>query len=317
VRRLPGLAGLTKSRLNRSQLRSAWQHGLTGSPTGLVHAPSLLAPLSSRGANGRQVAVTLHDAVAWTQSDLLSPGEAAWQDAMARRAERYADAVVVPTHAVADAVRERFSFGDRVRVIGGAVSPRLTVPEDADQRSSALHLPDRYVVAFGSVAPRKGLDVVLRALGLLADDALPLVLVGVRESDRARIEVAARVAGVASGGVLALAELEDADYAVVLGRAVALLSPSSDEGFGLAVLEALSLGTPVIHSDAPALAEVAGGAGLVVPIAEGPDGVAEAIEAVATDEALAASLSVRGIDRAGLFSWRTSAEKVWQLHADL
>ncbi len=107
---------------------------------------------------------------------------------------------------------------------------------------------------------------------------------------------------------------------MVLDRATALVLPSRLEGFGLPLLEAFHFGTPVIHSDTPALIEVAGDAGLVVPLENGTDypaRLAEAIASVASDTALAANLATAGRDRSSLFSWENSAEKVWQLHADL
>ena len=65
---------------------------------------------------------------------------------------------------------------------------------------------------------------------------------------------------------------------------------------------------------------VGGGAGLVVPGEDAtgyPERLAEAIGRVLTDGALADRLSVSASDRARAFSWRDSAERVWQLHADL
>ena len=102
---LPGLKILHKSALTRRQLAAAWQHGFTALPgSGVVHAPSLFAPLRKHDriqSPGDQTVVTVHDAIAWTHPELLAPRVASWTRAMGRRAERYADAVVVPTHAVA------------------------------------------------------------------------------------------------------------------------------------------------------------------------------------------------------------------------
>jgi glycosyltransferase involved in cell wall biosynthesis len=120
--------------------------------------------------------------------------------------------------------------------------------------------------------------------------------------------------------VRAIGVLSDADFSVVLDRATALLLPSLLEGFGLPLLEAFHFGTPVIHSDTPALVEVAGEAGVKVELddlASYPERLAEAIGTIVNDRKLAASLGTAGRDRSRLFSWNNSAEKVWQLHADL
>ena len=96
--------------------------------------------------------------------------------------------------------------------------------------------------------------------------------------------------------------------------------PSQLEGFGLQLLEAFHFGTPVIHTDVPALVEIAGDAGLTIALDDSeslPERLATAIGSVLGDSELAASLGTAGQDRAALFRWENSAEKVWQLHADL
>jgi glycosyltransferase involved in cell wall biosynthesis len=145
---LPGLSGLAKAPLGRRELSLAWQSGLIGLPgRGMVHSTSLLAPLSRHDRSlepSTQTVVTIHDTVPWTHPHTLTPRGVRWHKAMARRAHRFADAVVVPTHAVADDLAERFDFGDRLRVIGGAVSSDLAVPTDADSIADALDLPPAY-----------------------------------------------------------------------------------------------------------------------------------------------------------------------------
>ena len=130
--------------------------------------------------------------------------------------------------------------------------------------------------------------------------------------------------GLPEDRVRPLGRLEDADLAVVLDRATLFVFPRLAEGFGLPIVEAFKFGLPVIHSDDPALVEVAAGAGLVVERPASPDDddaytdrLAEAIGRVLTDGELAGRLSILASDRARAFSWRDSAERVWQLHADL
>ena len=320
--RLPGLTGLHKSTLARRQLLSAWQHGFTRLP-GMIHAPTLLAPLAKHdrlNTRGQQTVVTMHDLTAWLSPESVDYRGVGWHQSMAKRAERYADALVVPTHTVAQQLDEFFTFGDRVRVIGGAVSPSLRVPADADDRAERLDLPVEYLVALGGLEQRRGLDQLIAALALPDAGDIPLLVIGPDDNGSGSLTAAAAAAGLRAGRVRPLGFLRDADLSVALDRAAALVLPSLLEGFGLQLLEAFHFGTPVIHSDTPALVEVAGDAGLVVAL-DDPSSFAEriaaAIGSVLTDSELAATLSTAGRDRSQLFRWDNSAEKVWQLHADL
>jgi len=320
--RLPGLTELYKSPLARRELAAAWQHGFTRLPgTGMVHATSLLAPMSRHdrvNSRNTQIAVTVHDAVAWTDPELLPSRQLAWNKAMTRRAERFADAVVVPTHAVADELAERFDFGDRLRVIGGAPSSRVRPVADARERRDRLGLPDRYLLAVSGLDPRKGLDALIAALVDVPD--IPLVVVGPELGAAEAIAATATAAAVPVDRVILLESIDDDDLAAVFQGASLFVQPSRAEGFGLAMVEALAFGLPVIHSDVPALVEVAADAGFVVA-RDAPDGyparLGEAIRSVLDDSALRDRLSVAASDRARAFSWRDAAEKVWQLHADL
>jgi glycosyltransferase involved in cell wall biosynthesis len=322
--KLPGLTGMYKSALARRELVAAWQHGFTRIPGGgMIHATSLVAPLSRHDRlndAGHQIAVTIHDVNAWTHPSSYGSRRVAWHKAMVQRAYKYADAIIVPSHAVADQLSEIVDFGERVRVIGGAVSSSLQLPTDAAARAKRLALPAKYILAMGGLEPRRGITRLLEALALPGASTLPLLIVGPDDTETGVVAAAATAAGLPEGRVRSISYLDDPDLAVVLSKATMLVVPSLAEGFGLPVLEAFQLGTPVIHSDAPAIVETAGGAGLIVAL-DDPDGyparLSDAITRVATDTKLAASLSTKGLDRAGLFNWRTAAEKVWQLHADL
>jgi glycosyltransferase involved in cell wall biosynthesis len=239
---------------------------------------------------------------------------------MAARAHKYADAIVVPTHTVAQQLNEFLDFGDRIRVIGGAVSSKLALPADPDARAKALDLPERYVLAVGTLEPRKGIEQLIRAMALPAAKSLPLLVVGPQGWGDVDVASVASEAGHPEDRVRTLGHLDDADLAVVFSRATVFVFPSFAEGFGLPVLEAMSLGTPVVHSDAPAVAEVAADAGISVALDEPEtysERLADAIGSVLDDDDLARRLGLLGKDRARAFSWRNSAEKVWQLHADL
>ena len=324
ARRLPGLTDLYKSGLAHRELAATWQHGFTRLPGGgLVHSPSLFAPLGRHDRvndAGQQIVVTIHDVAAWTHPLTLSPKRVAWHKAMAKRAHKYADAVVVPTHAIADQLAEIHDFGGRVQIIGGSVGSTLRVPSDADAVAERLGLPPVYLLAMGAYESDDGIAQAFAALALPGSPQIPLLVVSSEEADGYALVTASMEAGLAEGRVRQLPRLDDAELAVVLDRAELLLFPSLADGFALPVLQAFHFGTPVVHSDAASVLEVAADAGLAVPSGDAeayPRLLADAVGRVLDDDALSTQLGVYGRDRAGLFSWQTTAERIWQLHAEL
>lgn len=324
LERFPGLSGLYRSSLARRELAAAWQFGLTTSPGGgMIHAPSLFAPLRrhDRAGGVDQTVVTVHDLLAWSNPGSLTSTTVAWHKAMMKRARKHADALVVPTHALAERLALVADFGDRVRVIGTAPRLGLRLPRDAADRAARFGLPRDYLVAAGSLEPRHGVVDLLGALGRAGSPDIPLFVVGPESWGELHLATVAEEAGVAPGRVRAI-ELDDpADLATLLSGATAFVAPSHDEGSGTSIIEAFSLGVPVIHSDTPAYVEVGAEAGRAVAVAEGGTGYAErladAITAVVEDTTLAERMSIAGSDRAQAFTWRDTAERVWQLHADL
>jgi len=291
-------------------LSRLWERGLPPWVSGSsVHATTPLAP-------GRRnpLVVTVHDAVPWTHPETLTPRGVSWHRVMVGRAMARADAVVVPSAAVADDLAGLFpAAADRVHVIGHGVTA-LDPPADAVARRARWQLPDRYVLAIATLEPRKGLDVLIRALALPAAGDAPLVVVGPTGWGDVDLAAVAVAAGLPADRWQALGRVDDTDLAAVMGGAGVLAAPSRAEGFGLPVLEAMAAGVPVICSDAPALVELAGAAAVVVR-RDDPVALARAIAEVLGDQAAATELSAKGRARAAEFSWPAAARAVWDLHA--
>jgi glycosyltransferase involved in cell wall biosynthesis len=106
--------------------------------------------------------------------------------------------------------------------------------------------------------------------------------------------------------------VEDADLPGLYSGATAFLLPSLEEGFGLTALEAMACGTPVIASNAGALPETVGEAGILVSPLDSAAWV-EAIARLLSDRKLQLELSRRGRERARRFSWEETAGRVWQV----
>jgi glycosyltransferase involved in cell wall biosynthesis len=290
-------------------LSRLWERGLPPCVSGSsVHATTPLAP------RGNPLVVTVHDAVPWTHPETLTPRGVYWHKVMVSRAMTRADAVVVPSAAVADDLAGLFpAASGRLHIIGHGVTA-LDPPDDAPARRARWNLPERYVLTVATLEPRKGLDVLVRAMALPAAGGAHLVIVGPTGWGSVDLAAAASAAGLAADRWRALGRIDDADLAAVLQGAGVLAAPSRAEGFGLPVLEAMAAGVPVICSDAPALVEVTGGAAVVVR-RDDPVALAGAIAGVLGDRAAATALAAKGRIRAAAFSWPAAARAVWDLHA--
>ena len=311
IRRLPGLKEVRTSRLSHRQLAAVWQHGLTTRFGGMIHSPSLFAPL---GSGRDQTVVTVHDAVPWLEPDTVE-GSASWFRNMAKRADRHADAVVVPSHAVADQLNELGLFGSRIHVIPGAASRGLVVPEDAAARRRELGLPERYLASTATLNPRKGLTELLAVARRLR---APVVLLSDPSYGDATLEAAVAESGTDHGLVQVFGELNIADRAAVLAGADVFVEPSRLEGFGIDVLDAMTAGAPVVTTDDPALAELVVDAARMVPRGDQLESdLNDAVAELWEDRVAAQRLAIAGQDRARAFTWAGAAEKVWELHADL
>lgn len=314
--RIPGLAPVRRFPLPRRPLIAAWERGAAWPlPRGVdvVHAPTLLAPTRV----SVPLVVTVHDAVPWTHPETLTPRGVRWHRGMAERVARRADAIVVPTRAVADELARHLRPEAPVEVVGLGVSGQLTPPPDGDARARELGLPvGPFLLSLATLEPRKGLDVLIDALAQPVAPAVPLLLVGQPGWGAVEPDVLAARAGLPAGRVRTLGHLSDADLAVVLARATALVAPSRAEGFGLPVLEAMAAGTAVVSSDAPALAEVGGGATLLTPVGDA-GALAEALDRVVGDDALRSALEASGRRRAAHYSWTATAARMWELYGRL
>jgi glycosyltransferase involved in cell wall biosynthesis len=312
---VPGVAGPRALPLPRRALTSLWEHGIHLWPGGdAVHAPTPLAPPAPR--RGRCLVVTVHDTVPFTHPETLTRRGAAWHQAMIRRATSRANAIVVPTVAVAEDLARHAPGPATVAVVPHGVPDVFlddVQPAQIHATAVGLDLPDSYVLAVGTVEPRKGLDVLVEAMAKPYAPDLPLVVVGPRGWGEVDLAALAAKHGLAAGRLRVLGRISDTDLAVVLRQAAVLAVPSRAEGFGLPVLEALAVGTPVVHTDVPALVEVAGDAGVVVP-RDDATALAGALRAVLDDGPGTRRRVAQGRLRAGAFTWEHAATELWRLH---
>jgi glycosyltransferase involved in cell wall biosynthesis len=180
-------------------------------------------------------------------------------------------------------------------------------------------LPDRMILYVGTIEPRKNLGRLLEAYRHLlrgtrgenyrnaSQDTPRLVIAGAKgwlyENILARVEELGL-----SGDVMLPGYVPGSELPLWYNAAECFVYPSTYEGFGLPVLEAMACGTPVVTSNSSSLPEVVGQAGYTVS----PDNVEELAETliqVLGDGELRARLRQQGLARAALFSWDKAARE--------
>lgn len=267
----------------------------------VVHSPNFVAPPARA-----PVVVSVHD-VAFVHSPELCRPEAAALVPLLRRA--IARGVVIHTGSdfVAAEIREMFDLpAERVVRVYSGIAGSALAGDAADGR--ALAGGDRYVLALGTIEPRKGLPGLVRAFDGLAarDRELRLVVAG---PDGWGVDAYDDAVAAAHHGdrIVRLGYVTDRQRVDLLAGARVLAYPSLYEGFGHPPLEAMRAGVPVVTTRAGSLPEVLGDAALFVDAGD-DTALAEALSRVLSDDALRAELVVRGHARVEQFPWSRAAD---------
>jgi glycosyltransferase involved in cell wall biosynthesis len=191
------------------------------------------------------------------------------------------------------------------------VTPNGVEPHFFDARApDGPH--DPYLLAVGTIEPRKNMGILLDVLRALR-----------REGRDLRLVIAGRQGwgqGLPVGDLAPLVRLAgpvpEGELRMLYGGAACFVMPSLYEGFGLPLAEAMAAGAPCVVSDIPALREVGGDAVRYAdPLA--PDTFAAAIRAVLDDRAGAEGRAAAGRERARRFRWGATAEATLRVYREL
>ncbi len=176
------------------------------------------------------------------------------------------------------------------------------------ERAPAFEAPSEFFLFVGSLEPGKNLALLKRAYLLAAQNGTmlpPLIIVGARWEGVGH-------EGKPPQGWHYCGRLADAELIYLYRRAIALLFPSKYEGFGLPVLEAMSLGCPVICSPVASLPEVGGDAVYYQPLE--PEAYLKAMQRLSADQTFREELISRGQAQAQKFSWKRCAEETVEVY---
>jgi glycosyltransferase involved in cell wall biosynthesis len=206
----------------------------------------------------------------------------------------------------------------RVSVVYNGLNPELfsavTAPDIHDVRRK-FGLPSQFILAVGHFERRKNYLRLIDAIALLRDRGFDcyLVVVGNDSGERRLVEERVAAAGLSSQ-VKILSGLSDLEVRCVYKLTSMFVFPSSYEGFGIPILEAMAAGVPTVLSDIAVFKEITENKGVYFPHDE-PEAIAEAIESTLSSSERCRALTQYGDRRVLDFSFTALSGQVANLYS--
>jgi glycosyltransferase involved in cell wall biosynthesis len=307
----------TRSRLYAAYWRSfGVRSELSKRGVQIYHGLSNELPFGLRSARVRS-AVSIHDMIYLRYPNLYRRADRWIYEQKVEFAVTHADAVIATSHQTADDISFFYPVRpNRIVVVYQSVSlPQLT----AEQEQSTLRhhgLPDKYFLYVGRVEERKNLIGILEAMHIAKDRRWSLAVVGKPHAPYYKQCLAYIRQHGLEQHVRFYQDVTREELAAFYKHCVGLLYPSYFEGFGIPIAEAQLSGTAVITSTGGCFAETAAEAALFVNPSL-PSQIAEAMEALDTDERTRQQLVVRGAENAKRFSSERFATTVMNVYKQL
>lgn len=285
----------------------------------LLHVPHFNIPLLHR----RPLVVSIMDVIHLRSPEYRnSLSSLLYARPMLAAAARRADHIfTVSNYSKVQIMEALGTPASRISVIHCGVDARFHqngCPEDSQPSVEVLEVRRPYLLYVGNLKPHKNVSTLLRAFAHLRNaGTIPHSLLIVGDDARWKrsvVEECVRL-GICDSTVLVpyvSAEILPKIYA----GADLLVMPSTAEGFGLPVLEAMASGTPVLSSNAASLPEVAGDAALYFDPASQEELASQILRILESSE-LRESLCKLGLQRAKKFSWQESIRKHMEIYSQL
>ncbi len=269
----------------------------------IVHQ-TYFVPWSGRGV---RLVVTVHD-----MTHELFPHEFRVGDrtsALKRQCCERADRIITVSRTTKSDLIKCFRISsEKISVIYHGVPSFCTAESEAKEEP----WPAPYVLYVGSRGGYKNFDCLVRAFSQskVLRDNFQLICFGGGMFTSQEMNAIARL-GLA--GLVHQVSGDDSLLVFFYRSARALVHPSRYEGFGLPLLEAMSLGCPVICSNISSSREVVEDAGVYAD-AEDAERMRATLESALLDDDLLSRLSARGRSRASRFSWETAARETVEVY---
>jgi glycosyltransferase involved in cell wall biosynthesis len=287
-----------------TSLREPWVSGVVNR----FGADVVFSPMQMMGSAGRRyrLILTLHDLIYYTNR--TPPRNFSWAVRLGWRVYhlswlpvklllRRADAVVTGSYTTREELQAAKIYDRDITVVRSAVERPESAPRTAPS--------DRNIVYMGSFMPYKNVETIASAMQQLPSYRLHL-LSAISDADRSRLSALAPADSIVfHNGV------SEDQYFTLLEGATALVTASRQEGFGIPLVEAMRVGTPVVVSDIPVFHEIGGDAARYFS-PDDPSALAAAVTALEAPGEWEAR-SAASVAASRPFTWKESARVLFDL----
>ena len=214
---------------------------------------------------------------------------------------------------------------EKIKVIpNGMRDAHKTSEELRKELMSKFQLRDGFILNVGGIHERKNIISLIKAFSKLVGDENfqgKLLITGsvagapYQLKMKSLCDIALEETGI-KDQIIFTGYVSDEELDTLMREAICLIYPSLYEGFGIPVLEAMQLGTPVITSNLTAMPEVVGEAAILVD-PNNIDSMSETMSNLINNNALRKELTQKGFERIKLYSWEKTAQQYIELYQDL
>ncbi|MBI4723072.1 MAG: glycosyltransferase family 4 protein [Candidatus Stahlbacteria bacterium] len=262
--------------------------------------------------------VTIHDLSSMKFSQLAGSRQyIMYTKAQICSAVGKADKIIAPSQATKKDIMEKLNIPPgKIEVILQGIDKEMF--KVLEQRKCANFLKDKYgidrnyILAIGAFIPRKNFQRLFEACQKLISKDIDelLIIIGFQSwKDKEILKYAGK-------NILFVQNVPDSELPFFYNCADLFVYPSLNEGFGLALLEAMACGTPVAASNTSSIPEVVGDAALLFdPL--NVEEMADTMKKILTDSELKQKLRKKGLERVKLFSWEKMAKETLALYKEI
>jgi glycosyltransferase involved in cell wall biosynthesis len=281
----------------------------------LFHGTDVIAP-----AIPAPVVVTVHDMTTWLFPEFHTRANRWYQRLMLPLFMRRASHIIADSHSTKnDLIRLIGTPAEKVTVVHLGVDHThfcaRSVEEARQHVAAQINITSPYFLAVGTIEPRKNLRTLLDAFARtdLINKGYKVVLTGMKGWKVNALLQSLQLDSAISNAILFTGYVPDDLLPDLYAASAGFVYPSTYEGFGLPVLEAMACGAPVITSNTSSLPEVAGDAAILVSPTD-TEAIAHAMRTLTLDKHETDIRRRLSIEQAAKFNWQTTAQNTMAIY---